>query len=366
MPKQAQAASGMAQGPCAFETLKFTGPDTRLYLAANVNWQQMWKNFQDQLGAMPGGNGGAVLNQMNSAAQALGLDMQKNVIHALGSEYSVQVEWPADAAWPDLAIYLKVDKPDDFKPTIAALVDETRKAFAATAVINEMESNGRHFATLKMINPTPVSPTITEDGPFFAFFLNETHAVRSFARDESRGLLHNDDFNRQVGSQRDGASQLIFIDTPKLADQAYRTALPWVSMAAMLNKKVAGALQGQKLPPDLTWLAPMGTWAAVSRSDDDGITGYSTSGSGNQGIVIMGALLATALDLQQAGLLPQSPGTAVAPGNPVVPAPLPTGPTTIATPVPPAPAVPPAPDVPPAPPAPPTPPDATTPPGSTH
>jgi len=378
--RQAQQAAGMATTPCAFDTLKFTGPDTQFYMAANLDWPQLWKNFQEQINAEPGQAGKFVLDEVNIAAQSLGIDIQKNVVDALGSEYSLQLEWPADATWPDVALYLKVDKPDDFKPVVAALVNETRKAFAATAVINEMEASGRHFATLKMITAMPVSPTITEDGPYFGFFLNETHAVRSFARDESRGLLHNDDFNRQIGSQRDGASQLVFVDTPKLVDHAYRTAMPWVSMAAMLNPKVAGVIQGQKLPADLAWLAPMGTWSAVSRSDDEGLTGYSISGSGNQGLVLAGALVATALDLEQAGLIPH-PAAAI-PGVPVVAPPLPaTAAPAPAAPAPPppvpasapaAPAPPPvpstnsAPDAAPAVPAPPTTPDATTPPGSTH
>jgi hypothetical protein len=371
-PKQSQLDHGMTAQPCPFETLKFTGPDTRFYFGSSVNWPQAWKNFQTQIGGNePAQN---ILNQLTALAQAGNIDIEKNVIDALGSEYSVQLEWPADSLYPDLGVFVKVDKPDDFKPAVAALVDYTRREFATTAVINEMEADGRHFATLKMVQPMPVSPTITEDGPYFGFFLNETHAVRALARDESRGLLHNDDFNRQIGSQRDGAYQIIFLDTPKLLDQAYRTALPYVSIGAMMNPQLAALVQGGNLPADLAWLAPMGTWSLVVRSDDDGISGYSVSGLGNQGILIAGGLGGATFLLEESGMLPHavaSPGGGAPLPNPAGAPPsgtvMPTSPSLPDAP--PAPGPVPAAPVPPAPAAPPTPPDATTPPpppGSTH
>jgi len=374
-PKQAQLDSGLAAAPCPFETLKFTGPDTRFYFGASVNWPQVWQNLQEQLADNETAQG--LLNQIDALAQAGNIDVQKNVIDALGSEYSVQLEWASDSLYPDLAIYFKVDKPDDFKPAVDALIDLTRREFATTAVINEMEADGHHFATLKMVQPMPVSPTITEDGPYFGFFLNETHAVRALARDETRGLLHNDDFNRQVGSQRAGANQLVFLDAPRLLDQAYRTAQPYLAMGAMINPQLGALMQGHKLPADLSWLAPMGTWSFVARSDDDGITGYSISGIGNQGIFVAGGLGTASVALQRSGLLPQHRYTTATPGPPPAPAPAvapapdapPAAPTPDATTTAPAPAVAPTPAAPAPPPSPPdatTPPSPSSPPASTH
>jgi hypothetical protein len=386
-PKQAQLDAGMATSPCPFDTLKFTGPDTRFYYGASINWPQVWKNLQAQTTAGQPGLGGFI-GELQTLAQSENIDLEKNVFDALGQEYSVQIEWASDALYPDVGVYFKVDKEADFKPAIAALIDLSRKQFASSAVINEMQVDGHNFATLKTVQPLPVSPTITEDGPYFGFFLNETHAARSLARDESRGLLHNDDFNRQTGSQRDGASQLFFLDAPKLLDQAYRTALPYVSLGAMFNPTIAALIKDRTLPADLTWLAPMGTWSAVIKSDDDGVTGYSRSGVGNQGILVAGGLGAGGFALQSLGLLPQHRYTVPTPGNPFPPAagpvnaPAPAGMPAVPPPPPapmttPTPAVPPAPGLPPAPatpaptvpPTPPAPSNATTPPSppaSTH
>jgi hypothetical protein len=360
--RQTQADNGFGSTPCAFDTLKFTGPDTRFYYGTNVNWPQVWKNFQAQMSAGPSAPN-SYLTALQTLAQSENIDLEKNIFDSLGQEYSVQVEWAADSLYPDVGIYFKVDKEADFKPAIAAFIDYTRKQFAASAVINEMQVDGHHFATLKFIQAFPVSPTITEDGPYFGIFLNDTNAARALGRDESRGLLHNDDFDRQIGSKRDGASQLVFLDAPKILDQAYRTAQPYLPMAGMINPTLAALIKDRQLPPDLTWLAPIGTWSAVLKNDDDGVAGYSRSGIGNQGILLAGGLGAGGFALQSMGLIPQGHFTAATPGN--LPAPgsaLVNGlaPPAVAAPTAPPPPL--APPTPAAPPVPPAPSDASTPP----
>jgi hypothetical protein len=220
----------------------------------------------------------------------------------------VQVEWGADAAWPEIGLFVKLDKPDDFKPTITAIIESMRKAHATSAVIKEINSNGQNFATLQFVQPSAISPTITEDGPYLGIFLTVNQAVRSFQRGETTGLTHRADFNRQIGDKRKEASQIIFLDSPQLLDRAYRTALPYLSLAGMFNKDLAAMLKGRDLPADLTWLAPMGTWACVITPDEEGVQGYSVSGIGNQGIFLAGALGGTAGVMQTMGLLPKPAG----------------------------------------------------------
>jgi hypothetical protein len=287
MPHQAQLDAGLPAGPCAFDTLKFTGPDTLFYWGANVNWTQVWKNIQTRNGPAPTvvatlqGWEGTVQNW----AQGRSLDLQRNILGPLGDEASVQIEWGSDTLYPEMGLFVKVDKPDDFKPTIAALIDTVRQAYSTTAVVDEINTGDQKFATLKFIQPVPISPTITEDGPYFGVFLTENQAVRSFKRDATVGLLNNADFQRQIGDRWKNAHQIAFLETPQFSDRAYQTALPYLSIAAMFNRTVASMLQGGTPPPDLHWAAPVGTWSWVLSSDDDGLLGYSISGIGNQGIL---------------------------------------------------------------------------------
>ena len=309
VPRPAQLESGMAADPCPYETLKFTGPDTHLYWASSVNWKQYCQNIKDQSAQAGSQPANPTANDLFTFVQnwihTAGLDAQKNIINALGPEFSVQVDWAQDAAWPEAGLFVKLDKPDDFKPTITAIVESVRQAYLATAVVKELNSNGHNFAALKFIQPAILSPTITEDGPYLGVFLTENQAVRAFGRDESLGLTHNANFTRQVGDLRNGSAMVVFLDTPYLLDRAYKTGMPYLSLAGMFNKDIGNALAGKQLPPDLGWLSPVGTWSCIITPDSSGIQGYSVSGIGDQGILIGGALSEATPVLQSMGYLPK-------------------------------------------------------------
>ncbi|MCE0497933.1 MAG: DUF3352 domain-containing protein [Methylacidiphilales bacterium] len=307
LPQQAQADLGVASTPCAYETLNFTGPDTLFYTGYSVDFKKVWQNLQDQ--AAPGPSG-QPMNPMvplltqaiQSWAQGAGIDFQHNILDALGSEASLQLDWGEDTPYPEVGFFVKLDKPDDFKPVIKAIIETTRKTYENQAVINEISSEGHNYASLQFVTqPLPISPTITEDGPYFGIFLTEQQAVRSFERLEPLKLTHNADFTRQIGDKRNGSTQIMFLDSPKLLDRTYRKIMPYLSMAAMFNQTLASALKGYDLPQDLTWLAPIGTWSTVISSDNDGLQGYSVSGIGNQGIYYGVAALGTIATAQAMG-----------------------------------------------------------------
>lgn len=320
MSRQAQIDSSMSATPCPFETLNFTGPDTLLYWATSINWQQYWKNMQEQMKQMSSMTPTPTSpnDWLQTWAKGAGVDVQHNIIDALGSEISIQAEWSADAPFPEAGLFVKLDKPDDFKPVITAIIEAARKAYATSAVIQEIHFGDHNFATLKFVQTSPVNPTITEDGPYLGIFLTQNQAVRSFQRDETLGLVHNADFIRQIGDKRKGASQILFLDSPQLLDRGYRTAMPYLSLASMFMKNLPAFLNSKDMPADLTWLAPMGTWSYVMSSDDAGIQGYSVSGVGNQGIFLVGASAASAGLAQYMGLFPKpnASGASPLPGNP--------------------------------------------------
>jgi hypothetical protein len=93
-----------------------------------------------------------------------------------------------------------------------------------------------------------------------------------------------------------------------MLDRAYRTAMPYVSLAGMFNKNLAALIQGRDLPDDLSWLAPIGAWSCVVNYDEEGVQVYSVSGIGNQGILVAGAMGAAASVLQTMGFLPKLNG----------------------------------------------------------
>ena len=308
-PRPAQFEAGLAEEPCPFDTLKFTGPDTRFYWASSVNWKQYARNIHEQTRQTetinPMANHAA--NFLEDWTRGAGLDTQRNIVDALGSEISVQVEWPAETTWPEVGMLVKIDKPEDFKATTDAIINTVRQQYAATAVVKELNAGTQNLASLQFMQTSPISPTITEDGSYLGIFLTSDQATRTFQRDNSGGLARNPAFIRQIGDKRNGASQAIFLDTPYLVNRAYTTAMPFLSFAEMFNSNLAHMLADKSLPPDLTWLAPIGTWSCVITPDEEGIQGYSVSGIGNQGILLAGVAGGGASLLQSLGLIPKPP-----------------------------------------------------------
>lgn len=319
VPRPVQLDYGMAPDPCAYETLKFTGPDTHFYWASSVNWKQYYENIKQQsvqnanqpINPMASDLFAFVQNWIRSSA----LDTQHNIVDPLGPEISVQVDWTQDTTWPEVGLFVKLDKPDDFQPTINALVESMRKAYIDTASVKELDANGQKFAALKFTEGSILSPTITENGPYLGLFLTETQAVRAFARQPSLTLDNNANFKRQIGDARNGSAQVFFLDTPYVLDRAYKTALPFVSLLGMVNRDAATLLQGKQLPPDASWLAPVGTWSCVLTPDPSGISGYSVSGIGNQGILLATGLYQGASLLQTMGYFPKPPASPTPPAE---------------------------------------------------
>ena len=314
VPRPVQLECGMPEEPCAFDTLKFTGPDTRFYWATGINWKQLYNHLKDysgpsaynQTSANPMAND--FLGLIKTWVHSADLDAKRNIVDALGSELSVQLEWPADVMYPEVGLFAKVDKPDDFKPTVDAIVESVRRAYSATGAIKELNSNGHTFKTLQFTQSSVLSPTIIEDSSYLGIFLTQDQAMRCFQGDPSAGVTHRDEFNAQIGDKRTGATQILFLDSPYLLNRTYKTAMPYISLVGMLDKNLASMLRRVSLPEDLNWLAPVDTWSCVLTADEEGIQVYSVSGIGNQGIVIAGGTGVATTTLQSLGYLPKYAG----------------------------------------------------------
>ncbi|HEX4139218.1 MAG TPA: DUF3352 domain-containing protein, partial [Candidatus Methylacidiphilales bacterium] len=193
VPRQAQLESGMSADPCPFDTLKFTSRDTRFYWATSFNWKQYYANLKEQLNAEPNNPATSLATgYVGDWFHQNDIDIEHNIIEALGPEISLQAEWNDGMNFPEVGFFAKLDKPDDFKPVISALLNAVRKQYATSAVIKEMNLNGQNFATLSFVPIGVLSPTITEDGPYFGMFLTANQAVRSYQRDPSVTLAQND------------------------------------------------------------------------------------------------------------------------------------------------------------------------------
>ena len=348
-PRDAQLANGMAAEPCPFETLKFTGPDTRFYLGAAVNWAAMWKNFQAQLAVQPRPPARSL--PLSSPGRRARTSTCRRT-SSTPSAPNIRCSWNGRPMppTPTSASTSRSTNPDAFKPTIAALLDTARKEFATTAVITEMNSGGVNFATLKMVRPMPVQPHHHRGRPLVRPLpqpdpRRPQHGTRRKPRPAPQRRLQPRDRRPAPGR---GGDHLL-----RLA-QVLRPGLPHRAAVRLHGRHVQSHArrppQGPQ-PAARPHLARAdGHWGAVFKNDDDGVTGYSRSGIGNQGILLAGGLGGSVFGLEMAGILPhRAPHhyTTPVPGNPNAPTPpVPGAPTAPAPALAPVPATPPAPIVP--------------------
>ena len=324
-PKPVQIETGMPTTPCTFDSLQFTGPETCFYWASAVDWKQYYAHVKHGENSFAAGQANA-----NPAAAALvdflqlwirdaHLDTQRNIAGALGPEISVQVEWSEEDTFPTAGLLVKVSHPDDFQPTIDALRETIRAAYATSADLQNTDVDGQKLTTLAFRQSSVLSPTMTGGGAYFGIFTTQDQAKRAFHRDAAKTISGRPQFQRQTGDLRTHATQLAFLDTPFLLDRAYKTAMPYLSLAGMFNKQVAGLLQGHELPENVEWLAPAGSWSFVVTPDEEGIQAYSVSGIGNQGLLISGLFGESGVMLNSMGYLPKfdvKPFLAPAPKSP--------------------------------------------------
>ncbi len=297
--------SGLGETVCPFETLNFASTDNRLYWGASVDWPKLVKYLETLDGYSTSAKliAANLLNIVRTTCQKEGVDFDKDVVSTLGSEVSVQVEWGPDTTYPEIGFFTKVEKPDALQPIIAKTVNNIRLAHIQTAVLRELNDDGRKYAVLRFIQPSIFTPTVTENGPYLGMFTSQQHAVRAFNHDNRHDLFHNDDFKRQVGDKSKTASQLMFMQTPPMLDRTYRVALPYLSLASMFSKEAGDLLKGKKLPDDLTWIAPIGSWSCVVTPNAEGETVDSISGIGNQGNLLALGLAAGIPMAQSMGYL---------------------------------------------------------------
>ena len=294
------AETGLGETVCPLETLNFASTDNRLYWGASVDWPKLVKYLEtfDGYSTPEKLIAANLLNYVRTTCQKEGVDFDKDVVSTLGSEVSVQVEWGPDTTYPEIGFFTKVEKPDVLQPIVAKMVNRIRLAHIQTAVLRELNDDGRKYAVLRFIQPSIFTPTITENGPYLGLFTSQQHAVRAFNHDTRHDLFHNDDFKRQIGDKPKTASQLMFLQTPPVLDRTYRIALPYLSLASMFSKEAGELLKGKKLPDDLTWITPIGSWSCVVTPNADGETVDSISGIGNQGNLLALAL-ATGIPMAQ-------------------------------------------------------------------
>ncbi|MBI4023387.1 MAG: hypothetical protein HY360_00295 [Verrucomicrobia bacterium] len=277
-PKDKRPDLGASYQPCAYQTLAFTSSDTLLYGAQNMDWRKQFDNLRGvyRHGAPQVAQ---VLDQVNANLAKMGLDLNKNILDALGPEISFQLDWPAQADIPEVVLLVQIGKKDDFKPTAAFLTQLIKSKGGPGVSETKLEQND--LLTLA-IPPVPqISPTLLLNDHFMGVFLTQDGARRILTKPATNTLSADVAFQGLTANRKNGSSALCYANTPRLIHKTYaavKSALPkYAARLPPLQK----ALGNSSLPDKLSFAEACGPWLMVTKVDDQAFETESISGVGN-------------------------------------------------------------------------------------
>jgi len=288
-PKANRPDLGRNYELCAYQTLKFTSPETLLYYAQNLDahkqYDYLLKTYQDTAPESY-----QALGKFNETVTAHGLDLNKNILDAVGPEVAFSLEWPKESLLPDAAFFVELSHPDDFKPVTDLLVknlepltesktNKDGKPISPVGMIVDGQAGSYQLKTFKFTKSLPLSPTLANSANFCALFLTEQGARRALDKNNQLTLKDGPGF-KTSGADLSGTSAFVFVDMSRLTDHLYETAKPYYSMALAFSPDLQAMLKDFKLPNSLGFIQPLGCWTMTSQVDDEAFTIHSKSGIG--------------------------------------------------------------------------------------
>lgn len=293
VPKATRPDLGKMYAPCAYKTMPFTTPQTYLYMAQSFDAHKYWDYLLGiYTSTMP--EAANAMNQAPEWAKSQGLDFNKNILDALGNEYSFLLDWPDESAFPDFALLFEVANPADFKPTIDVILKTVSPMLAMGNISMSDAKAGAYDLKVFRSNQAPmISPSLIVSGDKFGIILTQPGAKRMLEHANGDSLAKAPSFTGLGGNDLSGTSFLFYVNTGGLVERTYTTLKPYVGFAAMASPDLQQLLGSGKLPDKLSFTGDLGAYLMRVRINDEGSvsTGISNVGSGPM-VAVVGAAAA--------------------------------------------------------------------------
>lgn len=298
LPKASRPDLGKSYEPCAYKTLPMTSAQTYFYVAQSLDFRKYW-DYVIALYSESNPDLAATMKQAPEWAKSQGLDFNKNLLDALGSEYAVVFDWSDEAMIPDLAIVFTVANPADLKPTIDCLIKNATLMLRGEAAIDDAKVGAYDLKVFHFKQAPMISPTLITSGDKFGLVLTQNGAKRMLGGKGDTTLAKQPAFKALGGDKMDGTISIAYFNFGGLIDHTYQIAKPYVGLAAMMSPEAQKLLGSAKLPDRLSFTSDLGSWLTLSRVDDEGATVNSVSNIGNLPLAIGGISVAAAATIQQ-------------------------------------------------------------------
>jgi hypothetical protein len=288
-PKATRPDLGRNYDPCAYQTMQFTSAETLVYFAQNLDahkqYDYLLKTYQDTAPESY-----KSLTKFNETVASTGLDLNRNLLDAIGPEVGFALEWPRESPLPEAGLFVEIAHPDDFKPVMDLLVknvepltestnDKEGKPISPVGMLIDSQMGPYQLKTFKFTKSIPLSPTVATGNNFFALFLTETGAHRALEKQDGSTVKDSPGY-KTSGASLGRTSSFIFVDMSRLTDRLYEAAKPYYGMALAFSPDLQATLKNFRLPASLGFTQPMGSWTLSTQVDDEAFTMHSQSGIG--------------------------------------------------------------------------------------
>jgi hypothetical protein len=305
MPGVARPDLGKTLTPCAFKTLSFSSADTRLYFSQNLDARKqfdytinLYKEEVPELAKWIG--------QVKSMLTAQGVDLDKNILDALGPEIACCVDWPSASLWPEPALFWELASAENFRPTVDWVIryleeQETGSGDqkAPLGKFEDLQIGGHATKVFRFTRPLPISPVIVSNEKYLALFMTQQGANYFLAGEGKTPITSSAAFKAVCPAVTDSSSFLLYCDMQNLIDRSYQIAKPYALLAASFVPELQKVMSSTTLPEKLSFTSHLGSWVMTSKVTDAGIVTESKSSIGMPLLPLTGVGIAAAVLVPQ-------------------------------------------------------------------
>jgi len=220
-----------------------TPPDALVYGAETCDLALLWDGIVKLAGGIDADLGAKLERGAREVGAVLGLDLRKDLLEALGTEWSGYVAWPPGGGLlPDVVLFATVRDRERLVKTLDAIADKAREFRGRGTTVTttgRTEFRGTEIRFLEMTDkkgePRPFAPAWAVGEDFVVFGLcpqTVKHALvaKGPAPDavmlEARGLLGGVGFQRLLAAAPKNAVGVKYIDLGRVMTWLYAAGAP--------------------------------------------------------------------------------------------------------------------------------------------
>ncbi len=303
--KERRGIFSLAAGaPPSHRFAKMTPADALAYGGETCDLAALWDGVLALVGAVDAGTRGKLEEGEAKADAMLGLDLRKDLLQALGTEWASYVAWPsAGGLVPDVVLFATVrdrERLEQALGTLSAKADEMARGRGASVTAGRTEFRGKEIRFLEVTDrkgePRPYAPAWAFGEDFVVFGLcpqTVKHALM-----EKPALAARADFQQLLAAAPRTAVSVSYIDLGRVFTWLYATGVPVLqAVQGAINRQPQLAMVGirfnfEDLPPAdviARHLSGLVTYTAV---DDDCVRMGCISQFGAPLVVVPVAVLA--------------------------------------------------------------------------